>query len=355
MQPLKKQWFRPETLAMKGYVPGEQPKAFRNVVKLNTNENPYPPADVVLQAAASFDAGTLRLYPDPTARPLRERLAEVYRWSADGVMAVNGSDEFLALLFRSAVGKGDVVQAPDLTYSLYPVLCAERGGRYRQVPLLNDYSLDFRRFDPGARLTIFGYPNPPVGNLFPKRDIQEFCRRAKGLVLIDEAYADFSGDSCLDLARRNPNVIVLRTMSKSFSLAGLRVGYAFGNPLTLAEIHKVRDSYNLDRFSQHVALAAVSPRGLASMRSSVRKVVAERARLVAALERLGFEIPESAANFVLARRKGNPPADRIAHALKARGVLVRYFPLPRLEESLRITVGTPAQTDRLVRELRRLL
>jgi histidinol-phosphate aminotransferase len=355
MQSLKKDAFRPAVLGMKGYVPGEQPKGSRKVVKLNTNENPYPPSPAVGKAVQRFCLSTLRLYPEPTARALRQRLAEVYRWDAESVMVVNGSDEFLALLFRAAVGKGDVVQCPDLTYSLYPVLCAERGGRYRAIPLQGDYQVDFRKYDPSARLTIFGYPNAPVGNLFPKRDILAFCRRAKGLVLIDEAYADFSGDSCLDIARHHPNVLVLRTVSKSFSLAGLRLGYAFGDPSVLSEIHKVRDSYNTDRLSQALGLAAFSPEGLASMRASVKKVVAERGRLTGLLRGLGFEVTESSANFVLAGWKGRPSADRLARALKARGVLVRYFPLPRLEDSLRITVGTPAQTDRLVRELKRLV
>jgi histidinol-phosphate aminotransferase len=355
MQSLKKQWFRPSVLAMKGYVPGEQPKGAQKVVKLNTNENPYPPSLAVRKAAEKFNVDLLRLYPNPTAKALRQRLAEVYHWPEDGVMAVNGSDEFLALLFRASVGKGDLVQCPDLTYSLYPVLCAERGGRYRSIPLGAEYSADFRRFDPGARLTLFGYPNAPVGNLFPKTDILAFCRRAKGLVLIDEAYGDFSGDSCLDIARRCPNVIVLRTVSKSFSLAGLRVGYAFGNPSAMEEIHKVRDSYNLDRFAQSLALAAFSPQGLASMRSSVQKVIAERKRMTGLLRPLGFEITESSANFVLACWKGRPSAERLAGALKAHGVLVRYFSLPRLEDSLRITVGTPAQTNRLTRELKKLI
>jgi histidinol-phosphate aminotransferase len=354
MQSSKNDWFRPAVLSMKGYVPGEQPKGALKVVKLNTNENPYPPSPAIRKAAQRFAVDSLRLYPDPTAKSLRERLGELYRWNPDGVMVVNGSDEFLALLFRASVGKGDVVQCPDLTYSLYPVLCAERGGRYRSVPLQSDYSVDFRRFDPGARLTLFGYPNPPVGNLFPKRDILAFCRRAKGLVLIDEAYADFSGDSCLDIARRCPNILVLRTVSKAFSLAGLRLGYAFGHPSALSEIHKVRDSYNVDRLSQHLGLAAFSPEGLASMRGSVQKVVAERGRLTGLLRGIGFEIADSSANFVLAHWKNRPSAERLASSLKARGVLVRYFSLPRLEDCLRITVGTPSQSDRLVRELKKV-
>lgn len=355
MQSSKKDWFRSAVLSMKGYVPGEQPKGFQKVVKLNTNENPYPPSPVVRQALEKFKTDTLRLYPDPTAKPVRERLSEIYHWPSDGIMVVNGSDEFLALLFRASVGKGDQVQCPDLTYSLYPVLCAERAGRYRSIALNSDFSVDFRKFDPGARLTLFGYPNPPVGNLFPKRDILAFARRAKGLVLVDEAYADFSDDSCLDIARRCPNVIVLRTVSKAFSLAGLRVGYAFGNPGVLAEINKVRDSYNMDRLSQALALAAFSPSGLSSMRVSVQKVVAERKRLTGLLQKLGFQTAESSANFLLATRKGRPSAAQLAQSLKARGVLVRYFPLPRLEDSLRITVGTPAQSNRLVRELQKLV
>jgi histidinol-phosphate aminotransferase len=353
--PQVQNWFRPAVRSMKGYVPGEQPKGTRRVVKLNTNENPYPPPRPVRQALEKFDAGVLRLYPDPTAKALRRRLASVYRWREDGIQIVNGSDEFLALLFRAAVGKGDRVQCPDLTYSLYPVLNHERNGRLRLVPLEKDFSLNFARLDPRARLTLFGYPNPPAGNLFPRRDILSFCRKARGLVLIDEAYADFAGSSCLDLTRHCPNVIILRTLSKSFSLAGLRVGYAFAHPRVIREIHKVKDSYNLDRLSQALALAAFSPSGLSGMRASVRKVVKERPRLVSRLAELGFETAESSANFVLATRRGRPSAGRLAERLKAGGVLVRYFPFPRLKDSLRITVGTPEQTDLLAGELKRLL
>ncbi len=349
-----KSWFRPEVLALKGYTPGEQPRRLGGVVKLNTNENPYPPSRAVSKALRDFPSSLLRLYPDPSARPLRRRLSSLYRWPEEGVLASNGSDEILAMVFRASVGKGDLVQCPDLTYSLYRVLCAERGGRFKTVPLRGDYSLDFSRLDRKARLTLFGYPNPPVGNLFPAGEVEAFCRAATGLVLIDEAYADFAGSSCLEMARKHPNVVILRTVSKSLSLAGLRLGYAFAHPDVAFQMDKVRDSYNLDRVAQALGEAAFSPEGLREARAHIRRVVAERERLTARLRALGFAVEDSRANFLWAQRRKQPSALGLYRALKARGVLVRYFPLPRLENGLRITVGSRAQNDRLLEELKRL-
>ena len=350
-----KKCFRPAILRMRGYAPGEQPRSQAGIVKLNTNENPYPPSRAVWEAIRKFKVSDLRLYPDPTCAPLRRTLSEHYNWPADGILVANGSDEILALLFRAAVGKGDVVQMPDLTYSLYPILAAEREGRLRTVPVREEMSLDFSRLDPRARLTLWGYPNPPAGNLFPKKEMESFCRKAKGLALIDEAYADFAWDSCLDIARRHPNVIVLRTLSKSFSLAGLRLGYAFGHPAVLAQLHKVRDSYNVDRLAQAAAQAAFSPAALRETHAALGLILQERTRLRAALGALGFEVPESRANFILARWRGKPNAEAIYLELKARGVLVRYFPLPRLRDRLRITVGSQDQNDRLLTGIRRVI
>ncbi len=297
----------------------------------------------------------LRLYPEPTADTLRKALSQAYRWPVDGILVGNGSDEILSLLFDAALGKGDQVQYPDITYSLYPVLADIREARTREVKLNPDWSLDFKKFSPTARLTLWGYPNPPVGNCFPKSDMKAFCRKAKGLVLIDEAYVDFAKEDCRDIARTCPNVLILRTLSKSFSLAGARLGFVLGHPDVISQLMKVKDSYNVNRITQAVGLAALSSRGLADMGQKVGKIRLERNSLIEELRGMGFSVPDSQANFILATRRGNPGAEELYKSLKKKRVLVRYFSHPKLKDSLRITVGTPQQSDRLIAELKKLL
>jgi histidinol-phosphate aminotransferase len=354
MNPKLKNCFRPAVLKMKGYVPGEQPKD-PSVIKLNTNENPYPPAAAVLKAVREQAGSRLRLYPEPAADTLRERLSRVYRWPADGILAGNGSDEILSMLFTASVGRGDLVQYPDPTYSLYPVLAEIRQAGVREVPLGADWGVDFGKFSTRARLTLWGHPNPPAGNCFPKKDMAAFCRKARGLVLIDEAYVDFARSDCRDIARQCPNVLVLRTLSKSFSLAGIRLGFVLGHPGAVGQLLKVKDSYNVNRMTQAAALAALSPGGLADMRLKTGKIRMERNNLAEEMRNLGFEVPDSSANFILATRRGSPGAGDLYKNLKSRGVLVRYFPRPRLGDSLRITVGTPEQNNRFLAELKGIL
>ncbi len=349
-----KNWFRPSVLKMRGYKPGEQPKGL-SVIKLNTNENPYPPSVPVLKAVREQADPRLRLYPEPAADTLRKALSRFYRWPLEGILVGNGSDELLSLLFNAAVGKGDLVQYPDLTYSLYPVLAGIREAKTREARLDDRFNLDFSGFSTGARLTLWGYPNPPIGNCFKASDMEAFIRKVEGLVLIDEAYVDFADGHCLDLARHFPNVLVLRTLSKSFSLAGVRLGYLFGHPAVIAQLMKVKDSYNVNRVSQAVALAAFSPEGIRDARKKVGKIRSERERLARALRNLGFSVPDSRANFLLAARTGRPTAGSLYKNLKKRRILVRYFPHPRLQHSLRITVGTPEQNNRLLAELQGLL
>src|SRR6185295_6010311 len=249
-------WFRPVVLKMKGYVPGEQPKNL-STIKLNTNENPYPPSATVLKAVKGLADFRLRLYPEPTADTLRQVLARIYRWPVEGILVGNGSDEILSLLFHACVGKGDLVQYPDLTYSLYPVLAEINEARTREVNLDAAFGLPFEKFSPSARLTLWGYPNPPIGNVFPMEDMKAFCKKAKGLVLIDEAYVDFADQHCLALARSHSNVLILRTLSKSFSLAGVRLGFVLAHPSVIEQLMKVKDSYNVNRMTQAVAVAAL--------------------------------------------------------------------------------------------------
>ncbi len=347
-------WFRPAVLKMKGYTPGEQPSDPK-VIKLNTNESPFPPPAPILKAFHYVADERLRLYPEPTADTLRHALAEVYDWPVEGVLVGNGSDEILSILFAASVGKGDLVQYPDLTYSLYPVLAAIREAKTKEVKLNEFFHLSFEKFSPNARLTFFGYPNPPIGNCYPLDEIEAFVVKAKGLVLIDEAYVDFADTSCLELARKYPNVLILRTMSKSFSLAGVRLGYVFAHPDVVEQLMKVKDSYNVNRVTQAAGLAALTAESLETVHKNVKKIRFERDSMTEALRNMGFSVPDSHANFVLATRQGHPSAESLYKNLKKKGILIRYFSHPRLKHSLRITIGTPEQNHRLLTELKKLL
>ncbi len=349
-----KNWFRPAIIKMEGYTPGEQPANLRTI-KLNTNENPYAPAKAVQKAAGKLGDFRLRLYPEPTAHTLRRALSKHYRWPAEGILVGNGSDEILSILFRACVGKGDLVQYPDLTYSLYPVLAEISEAKIQEVPLDGKYQLPFEKFSPRARLTLWGHPNPPVGNCFDAMNMAAFCSKTKGLVLIDEAYVDFAESDCLSLAKKHPNVLVLRTMSKSFSLAGARMGYVFGHPEVIVQLLKVKDSYNVNRITQGLALEALGYQGILEQKAKIKLLKNERTRLIKELRDLGFMVPLSQANFLLAHCPPGVRAEALYKNLKRKLILVRYFPHPRLRQCFRVTVGTPDQNDHLLRELKGLL
>jgi histidinol-phosphate aminotransferase len=329
-------------------VPGEQPEAGRRVIKLNTNENPYPPSPRVLEALAAAGDASLRLYPDPEARALRERASAVYGVPADHILAGNGSDELLALLLRATVEPGDRVAFPVPTYSLYATLVAVQGGEAVCLPWPADFSLPGGLASARARVTFLCNPNSPSGTVVPPAEVEALARAVAGVLVVDEAYADFAETNALGLVGRHANVLVLRTMSKSYSLAGLRVGLAFGHPELLAGLRTVKDSYNLSRLSQAAAAAALED--AAGMRANVARVRATRARLTAGLERLGFGVLPSQANFVLARRRHVDQAP-VAAALAARDILVRHFPVPELADALRITVGTDDEVEMLLAAL----
>jgi len=340
---------RPLIAALAGYVPGEQPSD-PTIVKLNTNENPYPPSARV-RAALDDACDRLQLYPDPTARPLRERAAALYGVDADGVLVGNGSDELLALLMRAAVGPGDAVAYPTPTYSLYETLVALQGGISVTPPFDAEWQLPQSLFAARCRVLIVCNPNSPSGTALPASSLEPLVSaRRDCIVVIDEAYADFADADALSLIGRYPHVVVLRTLSKSYSLAGLRVGLALTTPDLVAELTKVKDSYNVGRLAQAAALAALEDQ--AAMHDHVARVRATRARAEGELARLGFVVPPSQANFVLARRPGESLAV-LAAGLKGRGILVRYF--EALPDALRISIGTDEQIDRLLLVLRDLL
>jgi len=341
-------WVRPDIGAMAGYQPGEQPAPGQRVIKLNTNENPHPaPAEVVEAIRGAAAAETLRRYPAPDAGPVREAAARAYGLDAGQVVVGNGSDDLLTMLLRTFVEPGATVVAPAPTYSLYATLTGIQGGVYREVPWGVGGSLLIRAIAAAApSLVLVTRPNAPFGFASGLDQVAALCRAVDAPVVVDEAYADFAADSALALLSDHPNLVVTRSFSKGFSLAGLRLGLGFARAEVAEQLHKVRDSYNVDALAQAGAAAALDH--LDAFRPSIQAVLRERGRLTAALRERGFGVAESQANFVFARvpdGDGGPWYE----ALKARGILVRHFPEPEeLAEGLRISVGAAEDNDALL-------
>lgn len=347
------------------YVPGEQPR-LPNLVKLNTNENPYGPGERVLAALRAEAADTLRLYPDPASTRLREAIARHHGVQPQQVFVGNGSDEvlahaFLALLKHERDGVALPLLFPDISYSFYPVYCGLYGIPHVQVPLSESFAI---RVDDylahGADATggiIFPNPNAPTGMALPRAEIARLLMARPGVpVVIDEAYVDFGAESAVALVDRHPNLLVVHTLSKSRSLAGLRVGYAIGHVDLVEALTRVKDSFNsypLDRFAQAGAVAAFED--LEHFEQTRAAVMATREALVARLQTLGFEVLPSAANFVFARHPSHGGAD-LASRLRERSIIVRHFRTPsRIAPYLRITVGTDHQCDALIDALTAML
>ena len=335
--------------AMAGYTPGEQPGEGERVVKLNTNENPYPPSPRVVEALRGVPPDRLRRYPDPMANKVRDLVAGMFGVGRDSVLCGNGSDELLTLAVRAFVGEGEAIAYPTPTYSLYPVLAEIQAARTIEIPTQADFSLPVAELArTKARLMILCNPNAPTGVFTPVETLGRIAERFPGVVIVDEAYVDFSSDHAMRLAKALPNVLVFRTLSKSYSLAGLRFGYAVGAAGLIKGLEKVKDSYNVDAVS--IALAAAALQDQAWMLANAEKIRGERARLSKRLADFGFDVTPSEANFILA---AVPGGDGRAwyEGLKGRGVLVRWWNLPRLADKLRITVGTPEENDALLAAL----
>jgi histidinol-phosphate aminotransferase len=334
---------------MAPYVPGEQPGPGERIIKLNTNENPFPPSPRALAAIRSIDPDILRRYPSPTAELFRATAARVHGVSADMILTGNGSDEILSITVRTFLDPGDTLAYPDPTYSLYPVLAESCGIRVVAVPWEPGWQLPVQTLlASGARAIFFANPNAPTGTAVRPAAVRELALAFTGLLLVDEAYVDFADENCLDLVRELPNVMICRTFSKGYSLAGLRFGYAIAAAPLVAEMTKVKDSYNCDAISILAASAALEDQDYA--RDTWQAVRAERSRLAAELGQRGFDVVPSQANFLLATCPGGLAAD-LYRSLKAKGVLVRYFAKPGLADKLRITVGTAAQNDALLAAL----
>ena len=348
---------------LEAYTPGEQPKA-KNVVKLNTNENPYPPSQACARVLTSFDLDRLRRYPDPNFSELRETLAKLNGTRPENVFVGNGSDEVLALAAKAFVENDESIGSLDPSYSLYRTLAAIRDVKWVGADLgrkTKDLVSLVSSLKSSVSLFLWTNPNAPTGEFAEPEEIAAFAKRFRGVVIVDEAYADFARANCMSLAtaKANRNLLVMRTFSKSYSLAGLRVGYCVGPKDLVDALYKVKDSYNVDAIAQQVALAAVKDQRW--MKANVAKVVKTRARLTAALVSRGWDVLPSESNFVFAKPpsvpgKRSPAASRTAaglifEALRERNIFVRYFPSPKTRDRIRITVGTDVQMNKLLKAI----
>ncbi|WP_150427332.1 histidinol-phosphate transaminase [Dechloromonas sp. CZR5] len=341
------------------YVPGEQPK-IANLIKLNTNENPYPPSPKVLaaiQAELDGDAARLRLYPDPNSDLLKAAVARLHGVSAQQVFVGNGSDEVLAHIFMALLKHDAPILFPDITYSFYPVYCGLYGVDYQTVPLADDFSINPADYVGKANGgIIFPNPNAPTGRLLAVDAIEQIAKaNPDSVIVVDEAYVDFGGESAIKLVDRYDNLLVVHTLSKSRSLAGLRVGFAVGHPALIEGLERVKNSFNsypLDRLAIVGAVAAMED--TTYFEQCCQAVIATRDTLSSNLAGLGFEVLPSAANFIFVRHPQRD-AGELAKALRDRSIIVRHFKLPRIEQFLRITVGTDAECQALVSALREIL
>lgn len=343
-------YLRQNIAALAGYVPGEQPQE-GTAIKLNTNENPYPPSPWVRSQLRKAADQSLRLYPDPLSHRLRSLAARIYGVRTENILAGNGSDELLSVVTRCFVGRDDRVAYPLPTYTLYDTLIAIQEGETVGIDYARDFSIPEELYWQRAALTFLCNPNSPSGTLVPLEGVERLARSVSGVLVVDEAYIDFAeGEraSAIPLIQNFPNLIVLRSFSKSFSLAGLRIGLAFASEEIVAGMIKVKDSYNLNRLSAIGGEAALED--YPWMARNVRRIQRTRKGLTRRLEKLGFQVYPSQANFVMARREGKNLRG-LYEELKGRNILVRYFDHAGLQDSLRITVGTPQETQALLNEI----
>ena len=364
-----KKLIRPLVRELHAYVPGEQPK-IKGLIKLNTNENPYPPSSRVLRAIKNAVDGRLRLYPNPMAERLREKLARLHRCKPENIIVGNGSDELLALAVRALVepkrkaesGKRKnartIVQYFTPSYSLYPVLADIHGAAKNAVPLKPNFGLpnvaELKRgqqWDFNATLTFVTTPNAPSGRGYKTSELEKLCRAQKGVVVLDEAYVDFADENALKLALKFPHVLVARTFSKAYSLCFQRVGYFVGHPELIAALDKIRDSYNVNGLGQIAAEATLDD--LKYYRANFKKIVTTREWLSRELTKLDFRVLPSQTNFILAKPPLFPAKDWL-QKLREQKILVRWFNAPEVKDYLRITIGTPAEAVALVKAVRKI-
>lgn len=337
---------------MDGYTPGEQPAPGERVVKLNTNENPFPPSAKVMQAIREIEPELLRRYPNPNGDAFREAAAQVFGLSADMILCGNGSDDILTIATRTFLPNSGMLAYPDPTYSLYPVLAKLQEAKVVAVPWGTEWSLPIDELvDAKADAIYLANPNAPSGTFVPPSQIATLASKFDGLLLVDEAYCDFADDNCIDLVREFANVVISRTFSKAYSLAGMRFGYAIAQADVIQEMMKVKDSYNVDVISVIAATAALLDQE--SAQKTWKYVRDERQRLTSELQQLDWSVLPSQANFVLATVPSGSARDAYLK-LKQQGILVRYFDKPGLNDKLRITVGRAEENNALLAGIKSL-
>lgn len=348
---------RSNIAAMQGYAPGEQPQDL-TTIKLNTNENPYPPAPEVAAALSAFDVASLRRYPNPIADEFRRVAADLHGLSLDNVIPTNGGDELLRLMLTTFVAEGEVVATTKPTYSLYTVLAAIQGAKLSEIDLDEQWRLPSdliqQLHEIKAKAFILVNPHAPTGSLVSSATIAEIAENFDGVLVVDEAYIDFVDPdlehNCVPLLQRFDNLLILRTMSKGYSLAGLRFGYGLAaKKLAAPMLFKTRDSYNTDAISQRLAAAALASQSYA--KSTWNKVRESREKMFAELTSMGLTCLASQSNFLLCTIPEFIGAPRAYAALKEKGVLVRYFDQDRLRDKLRISIGTEEENSRLIQAL----
>ena len=334
------------------YVPGEQPQ-IDGLIKLNTNESPYPPSPEVIKLMTHDAIDRLRLYPDPNSKKLKNTIAHYYGVTADQIFVGNGSDEVLALAFMAFFQQTKPLLFPDISYSFYPVYCKLFGIEFKTPTLRDDFTINFADYSSENGGIIFPNPNAPTAIGKPLADIEKLLREnTESVVIVDEAYIDFGGETAISLVDKYPNLLVVQTLSKSRSLAGMRVGFAVGNTELITALDRVKNSFNsypLDRLAEVATIAAFEDD--VYFQACRDKIIATRDWTVKELETLGFHVLPSQANFIFAKPKHNNAAE-LAQKLREQKILVRYFNAPRINEFLRITIGTPEQMQRMVNVLK---
>jgi histidinol-phosphate aminotransferase len=339
-------YFRPNIDAMAGYVPGEQPAPGSRTIKLNTNENPYPPSPQAMAVLPTIDPEYLRRYPHPMAQAFREAAGKALDISPDWILVGNGSDDLLTMIMRACIEPGRRVVYPMPTYVLYRTLAQIQDAEVIEVPFPDDYTLPIDELvNAEGAVTFVASPNSPSGTGIPIDLLDKLAAQVSGILVIDEAYVDFADETALPLTQQHDNVIVLRTLSKGYSLAGLRLGFGVAHPTLLAGLAKVKDSYNVDAIACLMGSGAIADQ--AYKKEMANRVKRDRHQMVNQFTQLGFKVWESQANFVLVQPAG-VTAETLYQGLKQRGILVRYFQQPRLADKLRITVGTPEQNQQLL-------
>lgn len=344
-------YFRKNIEGLEGYVPGFQPSE-TGVIKINTNENPYPPSPSVMKALRNISEEDLRRYPEPLADTFREAAAGVLGIGPGNIICTNGGDDLLTICFRAFCDGQSAAAYPVQTYSLYPVLARLQDCKVIEVPFDEEFSLPEGLADTGAALTIVCNPNAPSGSFINVDKLGALAGKLSGVLLIDEAYVDFAKDNCIRLIEDFDNVIILRSMSKGYSLAGLRFGFGIGREELIAGLMKVKDSYNVDAVALAAATAAIKDQEY--FRSNIEKIVSERTRLTGELGKLGFGVPDSETNFVMAQCN-QCDAGQIYEKLAQRNIYVRYWDSSHLKDKLRITIGTVEQNDKLIEALKEIM